>query len=169
MRMASAFKFLFFACGFATAASAAAYVLTLAGATFYPVLLLFPLLVVAWPLILWHWRRLPLKMSTSALVGGLPRWAKAAAILAFVLATANFLLCGWLNEFGRPVRIGDSYALKAGATELRSLTADEYQRARAIEMRLITGHLILLFAFTSYFARATWVHAAVSPTAARPR
>ncbi len=162
MRMASAFKFLFFACGFATAASAAAYVLTFAGATFYLALLLFPLLAVAWPLILWHWRKVPLKMSTSALLGSMPRWAKATAIIAFILATANFMLCGWLNDFGRPVRSGDNYALKAGATELRSLTAAEYQRARAIEMRLITGHLVLLFAFTAYFARVSWAHAALS-------
>jgi hypothetical protein len=148
---------------FSTACCAAVHVLTFAGVAFPPVvfvvLLLFvALLFVVWPLVIWRWRRTPRRNLVSEVFGNIPRWMKYLAGALLVYAFANFYVCRALNDWGEPARLGDGRLVLQTTTHLvRELSPGEFRTAQAVQVRSLSGHLLVFFGLAVIVVRSIWI------------
>ncbi|HBP18225.1 MAG TPA: hypothetical protein DEA08_10585 [Planctomycetes bacterium] len=75
-----------------------------------------------------------------------PQWCRRLATALFVYAGFNFFACLWLLEGGNPSAKGGEFALLSHGRLIRTLTAEEYGWSRAQQLRLMSGHLLALYA-----------------------
>lgn len=151
-------RFTFLLALFGAAACAAAHVLTFAGIAFYPILIFVPLLFIVWPLVIWQLRKVPRKNLVSEIFGNIPRWMKAGTVALLVYVFANFFLCLKLNDGGDPVRLSETrLVLKTRDKILRDLTPAEFRAAQAVQVRQLTGHLLVFFALAAFATHGLWL------------
>jgi hypothetical protein len=156
-------RLLFWVSALSTAFCAAVHVLTFAGVAFPPViflvLLLFvPLLFVVWPLAIWRWRRLPRRNLVSEVFGNIPRWMKCLTGALLVYAFANFYVCRALNDWGEPARLNDGrLVLQTGTRLVRELSGAEFRTAQTVQVRLLSGHLLVFFGLAVIVVRSVWI------------
>jgi hypothetical protein len=151
-------RLLFLVSTFGTAACAAAHVLTFVDIAFYPILLLVPLLFVVWPLVIWQYRRIPRKNLISEIFGSIPRWMKTAAVALLFYAIANLFIAGSSLDGGEPARLADGrLVLKVKGETRRELTAGEFRHAQALQVRMLTGHLLAFYALAGFGLYACWL------------
>jgi hypothetical protein len=143
---------------FGAAACAAAHVLTFADIPFYPILLLVPLLLVVWSFVLWQFRRIPRKNLVSEIFGRVPRSTKTIAGALVVYALANFFLTTAALDGGEPARLLDGrLVLKVKGQVRRDLTSAEFRHVQALQVRMLTGHLMAFYAFAAFAVHACWL------------
>ncbi len=152
-------RFTFWIATFGAVASAAAYALTFAGRTHYAVLLLLPVLLLAWLGVVTQWRRVPRRNLVSEIFGDIPRWMKAAAVGLLVFVFANFFVCRALNEAARPDRLDDgrTVLVARGGKVVRELDAAAYAHAQVVQLRMLTGSLLACFGLAALLAEACWI------------
>lgn len=156
--MPAGLRLLFLLSILCAAACVAAHVLTFVDIAFYPILLLVPLLFVVWPLVIWQYRRIPRANLFSEIFGGVPRWMKTAAAALLVYAIANLFIAGAVLEGGDPTRLPDGrLVLKAKGEIRRELTAPEFRHAQALQVRMLTGHLVAFYALAAFGLYACWL------------
>jgi hypothetical protein len=156
--MPAPLRFLLLASLLGTAACAAAHVLTFADIAFYPILIFVPLLFLVWPLVLWQLRRIPRKNIFSEVFGNIPNWLKLGSALLLAYVFINFFLCIRLNEGGQPARLAaDRLVLKSQDKIIRDLTPAEFRHAQAVQVRLLTGHLLVFFALAAFATHVCWL------------
>lgn len=142
----------------ATAACAAAHVLTFVGVAFYPILFFVPLLFILVPLAVWRFRRIPRKNFLSEIFADITPGLKIGTVALFLYACANFFICLNLLDGGNPERAPDNrLVLAAKGKIIRELTPAEFRRAQAVQVRLVTGHLIACFAITAFAFHVAWL------------
>jgi hypothetical protein len=142
----------------ATAACMVAHVLTFAGIAVQAVWWLLPLLFILWPMVVWHWRRVPRRNLASEIFGNIPRWMKFGAVTLVLYAFVNFFACRLWNESGRPERLADGrYVLRREQTVIRELTPMEFRGAQAVVVRLLTGEMLVIFALAALTLEACWI------------
>ncbi len=140
------------------AACAAAHVLTFANIAFYPILLLVPLLFVLWPLVIWQYRRIPRANLFSQIFARIPSWMKISAGVLLCYAIANLFLSGAQLQGGEPARLADGrLVLKVKGQERRTLTPVEFRHAQALQVRVLTGHLLAFYALAGFALYACWL------------
>lgn len=116
------------------------------GVAFYPAIFMVPLLFIIWPMVVWQWRRVPRRNLVLEVFGSIPLWMKVAtgALLLYVFVSF-FLAYGSLGG-GNPVKLPDGrLVLQKGAEIVRVLTAEEFQHANAVQVRLLSGHLLAFY------------------------
>ena len=156
-------RLLFWVSALSAAGCAAIHGLTFTGVAFSPVifvvLLLFvALLFVLWPLVIWRWRRTPRRNLVSEVFGNIPRWMKYLAGALLVYAFANYYVCRALNDGGEPARLNDGrLVLQAGARRVRELSPAEYRAAQTVQVRLLSGHLLVFFGLAVIVVRSVWI------------
>jgi hypothetical protein len=156
-------RLLFWVSALSAAGCAAIHVLTFSGAAFSPmiflVLLLFvALLFVVWPLVIWRWRRTPRRNFVSEVFGNIPRWMKYLAGALLVYAFANFFVCRALNDWGEPARLKDGrLVLQTKAGLVRELSPEEFRTAQAVQVRSLSGHLLVFFGLAVIVVRSIWI------------
>ena len=156
-------RLLFWVSALSTAFCAAVHVLTFTGVAFPPaiflVLLLFvALLFVVWPLAIWRWRRLPRRNLVSEVFGNIPRWMKYLTGALLVYAFVNFYACRALNDGGEPARLADGrLVLQTKAGLGRELSPEEFRAAQAVQVRLLSGHLLVFFGLAVIVVRSVWI------------
>jgi hypothetical protein len=156
-------RLLFWVSALGAACCAAIHVLTFCGVAFSPVvfvvLLLFvPLLFVVWPLAIWRWRRLPRRNLVSEVFGNIPRWMKCLTGALLVYAFANFYVCRALNDWGEPARLNDGrLVLQTGTRLVRELSGAEFRTAQTVQVRLLSGHLLVFFGLAVIVVRSVWI------------
>lgn len=156
--MSSGLRLTFLLSVFGAAACAAAHVLTFAGIAFYPVLIFVPLLFVVWPLVIWQLRKVPRKNLVSEIFGNIPRGIKIGTVALLVYVFANFFVCLTLNEGGDPVRVSETrLVLRSHDKILRELTPAEFRTAQAVQIRQLTGHLLVFFSLAAFAAYGVWL------------
>ncbi|HEX2854435.1 MAG TPA: hypothetical protein VHO24_14455 [Opitutaceae bacterium] len=156
--MSLGLRLLFLVSTFGAAACAAAHALTFADIAFYPILLLVPLLFVVWPLVIWQYRRIPRKNLISEIFGSIPRWMKTASIALLFYAIANLFIASASLDGGEPARLADGrLVLKVKGENRRELTADEFRHAQALQVRMLTGHLLAFYAIAAFGLYACWL------------
>lgn len=156
--MPAPLRFLLLASLLGTAACAAAHVLTFADIAFYPILIFVPLLFLVWPLVLWQLRRIPRKNIFSEVFGNIPNWLKLGSALLLAYVFINFFLCIRLNEGGQPARLAaDRLVLKSQDKIIRDLTPAEFRHAQSVQVRLLTGHLLVFFALAAFATHVCWL------------
>jgi hypothetical protein len=156
--MPTSLRLLFLASLFGTAACAAAHVLTFADLAFYPILIFVPLLFVVWPLVLWRLRHIPRKNIFSEIFGDIPRWMKLGSLALLAYVFVNFFLCLRLNEGANPVRASETrLVLKNGDKIIRDLTPAEFRHAQAVQVRMLTGHLLVFYALAVFATHICWL------------
>ena len=149
---------LYLSAALGAAACAAAHVLTFADIAFYPILLFVPLLFVVWPLVIWKLRQIPRKNLVSEIFGAVPRWMKVSTVVLLAYVFVNFFLCARLNSNGDPVRLTETrMVLKSGDKILRELTPAEFRTAQAVQVRQLTGHLLVFYALAAFAVHACWL------------
>lgn len=142
----------------ATLAASAVHALTFTGRAYYSVLLLLPALFVVWPLVLWQWRRVPRKNLSSEIFGDVPRWMKIGLVALLAYAFANFFVCRSLNEGGAPDRRSDgSFVLADGPRVIRTLDLAEFRAARAVQVRQVSGFLVVILGLATFLAEVCWI------------
>jgi hypothetical protein len=151
-------RLLFLLSLFGAAACAAAHVLTFFDIPFYPIFLLLPLLFVIWPLVIWQYRRIPRRNFVSEVFGRVPRWAKTTAAALLFYAIANLFVAGAGLDGGEPARLADGrFVLTVKGKVRRDLTAQEFRHAQALQVRMLTGHLLAFYAFAALGFYACWL------------
>jgi hypothetical protein len=156
--MPASLRLLFLLSLLGAAACGAAHVLTFAGMAFYPILIFVPLLFIVWPLTIWRLRRIPRKNLFSEIFGDVPRWMKVGTVVLLAYVFVNFFLCTRLNGGGDPVRLPENrLVLKTGDKILRDLTPDEFRTAQAVQVRQLTGHLLVFYALAVFALHACWL------------
>jgi len=156
-------RLLFWVSTLSAAGCAAIHVLTFAGVAFSPViflvLLLFvPLLFVIWPLVIWRWRRTPRRNLVSEVFGNIPRWMKYLTGALLVYAFANYYVCRALNDWGEPARLNDGRLVLQTKTRLvRELSPEEFRTAQAVQVRSLSGHLLVFFGLAVIVIRSVWI------------
>ena len=156
--MPTSLRLLFLTSLFGTAACTAAHVLTFVDIAFYPILVFVPLLFLVWPLVLWQLRRIPRKNIFSEIFGPIPNALKLGAALLLSYVFINFFLCLRLNEGGEPARLAENkFALKTSEKIIRELTPEGFRHAQAIQVRLLTGHLLVFFALAACATHICWL------------
>ena len=142
----------------ATAACAAAHVLTFVDVAFYPILFFVPLLFILVPLAVWRFRRIPRKNFLSEIFADIPPGLKIGTVALFLYACANFFICLNHLDGGNPERAPENrLVLAAKGKIIRELTLAEFRRAQAVQVRLVTGHLIACFAITAFAFHVAWL------------
>jgi hypothetical protein len=68
---------------------------------------------------------------------------RAACVIAGIYAVINFALFFFLMEYGSPAEENGRYVLQNHGKVIRFLSAEEYQRFRAYEVRGFSGHWML--------------------------
>jgi len=140
------------------AACAAAHVLTFADIPFYPIYLFLPLVFVVWILAIWRLRRVPRKNLISEIFGDVPRWMKLSSALLFAYVFINFFACMYLLDGGNPERLPDHrLVLKEKGKILRELTPAEFRHAQAVQIRMLTGHLLVFFTLAGFVFHTCWI------------
>src|SRR4051812_26642823 len=168
--MSAPLRILFFLSLLGAAACAAAHALTFASMAFYPVLIFVPLLFVVWPLVIWQLRRIPRKNLFSEIFADIPRWMKIGTAVLLVYVFANFFLCLKLNGGGEPVRLAENrLVLKAHDKILRDLSPAEFKHAQAVQVRLLTGHLLVFYALAAFAVYACWLKSGPAMASAKIR
>lgn len=168
--MPAGLRLLFLASLLAAAACAAAHVLTFADIAFYPILAAVPLLFVIFPLVLWKFRKIPRKNFFSEIFGDIPRSLKIGGLVLFVYTFANFFICLDLLDGGNARRLPDNrLVLSAKDKVIRDLTPAEFRHAQAVEVRLMTGHLLAFFAFAAFAVHVCWLKSGPAMADARIR
>jgi len=155
----------------ATAACAAAHVLSFVGVAFYPILFFVPLLFILVPLAVWQFRRIPRKNFLSEIFADIPRGLKLGAVVLFLYAISNLFICLNLLGGGNPERAPENrLVLAAKGKIIRELTPAEFRQAQAVQVRLLTGHLIACFAVTAFAFHVAWLKTgpALASTRIRP-
>jgi hypothetical protein len=156
--MPASLRLLFLSSLFGTAACTAAHVLTFADIAFYPILIFVPLLFIVWPLVLWQLRHIPRKNIFSEIFGTIPHGLKLGAALLLAYVFINFFLCLRLNEGGEPVRLTENkLVLKTPEKIIREITPEAFRHAQAIQVRLLTGHLLVFFALAACATHICWL------------
>jgi hypothetical protein len=156
--MSFGLRMLYLVAAFGTAASTAAHVITFADIAFYPILLLVPLLFVLWPLVLWQYRRIPRKNLFSEIFARVPAAMKIGAGVLLFYAVANLFLAGAKLEGGQPSQLPDGkLVLKVKDQVRRELTPTEFRHAQALQVRMLTGHLIAFYALAGFAIYACWL------------
>ena len=156
-------RLLFWVSALSAAVCAAIHVLTFSGVAFSPVIFLVLLLFVAllfvvWPLAIWRWRRMPRRNLVSEVFGNIPRWMKYLAGALLVYAFANFYVCRALNDQGEPARLGDGrLVLQSKVGLVRELSPEEFRMAQAVQVRLLSGHLLVFFGLAVIVVRSIWI------------
>jgi hypothetical protein len=151
-------RVLYLLSAFGAAASAAAHALTFADIPFYYSLWLVPLLFVLWPLVIWQYRRIPRKNFFSEIFGRVPGGMKIAAGVLLFYAIGNLFLAGVGLEGGQPVRTTEGkLVLKVKDQVRRELTPAEFRHAQALQVRMLTGHLIAFYALAGFAIYACWL------------
>ena len=142
----------------ATAACAAAHVLTFVGVAFYPILFFVPLLFILVPLAVWQFRRIPRKNFLSEIFADVPRGLKLGTVVLFLYAISNLFICLNLLDGGNPERAPENrLVLAAKGKIIRELTPTEFRQAQAVQVRLLTGHLVACFAVTAFAFHVAWL------------
>ena len=173
--MPTSLRLLFLSSVFSTAACTATHVLTFADIAFYPILIFVPLLFIVWPLVLWQLRHIPRKNIFSEIFGTIPHALKLGAALLLAYVFINFFLCLRFNEGGEPARLAENkLVLKTPEKIIRELTPEAFHHAQVIQVRLLTGHLLVFFALAACATHICWLKtgpamakARISPTEAR--
>lgn len=143
---------------FSAAACTAAHIITFADIAFYPVLIFVPLLFVVWPLIIWRFRHIPRKNLFSEIFADIPRWMKVGTLGLLAYIFVNFFLCLRLNDGGEPVRLSENrLVLKSGDKIVRTLSAAEFRAAQSVQVRLLTGHLLVFYTLAVFAVHACWL------------
>ena len=161
--MPSGLRLLFWVSALSTAVCAAIHGLTFAGVAFSPlvslVLLLFvAALFVVWPLIIWQWRRTPRRNLVSEIFGNIPRSTKYLAGALLVYAFANFFVCRALNDWGEPARFHHGrLVLQTRSRLVRELSPEEFRTAQAVQVRLLSGQLVVFFGLAVIAVRSLWI------------
>ena len=157
--MPGSLRFTFWIATLATAINAAAYALTFADRASYWLLFSLPLLFLVWPGVIAQWRRVPRRNLTSEIFGDIPRWMKLAVLGLLLFAFANFFVCRALNDAAQPELLGDGRpALVArGGRVVRELAPAEYQHARAVQFRMMSGFFVACFGLAALLAEACWI------------
>ncbi|HTZ20421.1 MAG TPA: hypothetical protein VMC06_06025 [Opitutaceae bacterium] len=156
-------RLLFWVSALSAACCAAVHVLSFAGVAFSPVIFLVLLLFVAllfvvWPLVIWQWRRTPRHNFVSEVFGNIPRWMKYLAGALLVYAFANFYVCRALNDWGEPARLHDGRLVLQTRTSLvRVVSPEEFRTAQAVQVRLLSGHLLVFFGLAVIVVRGLWI------------
>lgn len=156
-------RLLFWISALSAACCGLIHVLTFTGLAFPPMvfvgLLLFvPLLFVVWPLAIWRWRRTPRRNLVSEVFGNIPRWMKYLTGALLVYAFANYFVCRALNDWGEPVRLDDGrLVLQAKTGLVRELSAEEFRAAQAVQVRILSGHLLVFFGLAVIVIHSVWV------------
>ncbi len=156
--MPTSLRLLFLTSLFGAAACAAAHVLTLVDIAFYPIYLFLPLLFLVWIFAVWHMRRVPRKNLMSEIFGDVPRWMKVSSALLLAYVFINFFACMYLLDGGNPERMSDQrLVLKSKDKILRDLTPAEYRHAQAIQIRMLTGHMLVFFTLAGFIFHTSWL------------
>jgi hypothetical protein len=156
-------RLLFWVSLLSAACCAAIHVLTFVGVAFSPVIFLMLLLFVAllfvvWPLVIWRWRRTPRRNFVSEVFGNIPRWMKYLAGALLVYAFANYYVCRALNDWGDPARLGDGRLVLQTKTHfVRELSPAEFRQAQAVQVRSLSGHLLVFFGLAVIVVRSIWI------------
>lgn len=156
--MPPSLRLLFLTSLLGAAACAAAHVLTFVDIAFYPIYLFLPLLFLVWIIAIWHLRRVPRKNLISEIFGDVPRWMKVSSALLFAYVFINFFACIYLLDGGSPERMADqSLVLKSKGKILRNLTPTEYRHAQAVQIRMLTGHMLVFFTVAGFITQTCWL------------
>jgi hypothetical protein len=156
--MSASLRLLFIFSLLGAAACAAAHALTFADIAFYPILLFVPLLFIVGPLTVWQFRRIPRKNLFSEIFADIPRWMKVSIVILLAYVFANFFLCLRLNQGGDPVRMTETrLVLKSHDKILRELSPADFRTAQAVQVRQLTGHLLVFYALAAFVLYATWL------------
>lgn len=156
--MTPSLRLLFLTSLLSAAACAAAHVLTFVEIAFYPVLVFVPLLFLVWPLVVWQLRRIPRKNIFSEIFSTIPQRLKLGTALLFAYVFINFFVCLRLNDGGEPVRLAENkWVLKTQEKIIRELTPEAFRHAQAIQVRLLTGHLLVCFALAAVATHICWL------------
>jgi hypothetical protein len=156
--MPTGLRFLFLTSFFGAAACAAAHVLTFADIAFYPIYLFLPLLFLVWIFAVWHMRRVPRKNLISEIFVNVPRWMKVSTALLFAYVFINFFACMYLLDGGNTERMSDQrLVLKSKGKILRDLTPAQFRHAEAVQIRMLTGHLLVFFTVAGFIFYTCWL------------
>lgn len=157
--MPGSLRFTFWIATLATVVNAAAYLLTFADKAYYSILFCLPLLFLVWPGVISQWRRVPRRNLASEIFGDIPRWMKVAVVGLLVFTFANFFVCRALNDSARPERLaaGGTALVARNGTVVRSLSADEFRHAQAVQFRMMSGFFITCFGLAALLAEACWI------------
>jgi hypothetical protein len=156
--MSTGLRLLFLTSLFSAAACAAAHVLTFANIAFYPIYLFLPLLFLVWIFAVGHMRRVPRKNMISEIFGNVPRWMKVSTALLFAYVVINFFACIYLLDGGNPERASDQrLVLKSKGKILRDLSPTEFRHAQAVQIRMLTGHMLVFFTLAGFVFYACWL------------
>lgn len=127
---------------------------TFAGQAFYPVIYFVPLLFVVWPLVIFRWRRLGRELGSPTLYFGYSRTLIGLGLGCLVYVFANYLICRSLNEGGIPVELPDGrLILQVGNKLIRVLEPEAYSAAQAVQVRMLSGHLLGFYALAAIALR----------------
>ena len=156
--MPSFLRVLYWVSLFCTAICAGVHAATFAGVAFFQVLWFVPPLFIVWPLAVWHWRRLPRQNLQSPIFGQIPRWMIYTASGLLVYVFAIYFTSRALNAGGQPMKLEDGrLVLQNGVQILRVLTAEQFQSAQAVQVRLLTSELLAFYGLAVLLLRAIWI------------
>ena len=129
-----------------------------AGRDFPQALFLVPLLFIIWPMTVWQWRRIPHRNLVSEVFVTIPLWMKLAAGFCLLYPFINYFVCVSVNDGGLPVQLADGrLVLQRGQQIIRELDAAGFSRARAVETRMLSGHLLAFYGVAVITLRALWL------------
>lgn len=156
--MPAALKSLYFVSLVTTAICGLAHLATFFGYAYYQMVYFVVLLFVLWPLVVWQWRRIPRRNLVLEIYGCIPAWMKWLTVALIVYVFANYFVCNALNDGGQPVKLGDGrLVLLDGKQIVRVLRPEEFAIAQAIQVRILTGHLVVFYALAAIALRAFWI------------
>lgn len=137
---------------------AAVHVATFFDRAAFGVILFVPLLFIVWPMVVWQWRRVPRGNLMSQVFGIVPAWMKWTTGLLLVYVFVNYFVCRSLNQGGLPIVLPDKrLVLQAGDQVLQVLTPKQFAHAQAVEVRSLSGHLVVFYALAWIALRAFWL------------
>lgn len=156
--MPAALKSLYIVTLITTAICGAAHLATFFGYAIYQMVYFVILLFVLWPLVVWQWRRIPRRNLALEIYGAIPAWMKWLTIVLIVYVFANYFVCNALNDGGQPVKLEDGrLVLLNGKQVVRVLSPSEFATAQAIQVRVLTGHLVVFYGLAAIALRAFWI------------
>ena len=153
--MTVAQRLLFFCTTFCLLLSLIVHGASFLGLAFYPAIFMVPLLFIIWPLVIWQWRRVPRTNLVSGIFGAISLWLKLVTGALLVYVFVNFFLCRADLLGGSPVKLEDGrLVLQSGNRILRELSEAEFTHANAMQVRLLSGHLIAFYGLAMIALRA---------------
>lgn len=145
---------LFWIAVFAATVCGTAYVATYAGQAFYPVIYFVILLFVLWPMTIFRWRRIGRALGSPTLYTGYTRTLLGLTLGFLGFVFINYLVCRSLNEGGVPVQLPDGrLILQVGNKIIRVIEPEAYQAAQAVQVRMLSGHLLGFYALAAIALR----------------